>query len=458
MEEKMKFFKYVLIFFILLAIFGFSSGRTKADGGVFYPPGYYMSETGQKALIYYQNQTENLVVSTSFQGNSKDFAWVIPTPSKPEIFKSDVSLFTTLQKITKTSDYSSRVYDAMPTLGTKSESSVQVIEEKTIDIYDTVILKATDDKALAQWLQDNGYTFPQNKSYLLQDYINNNWYFVIAKIQNVLTQDSEIKEQLSTGTITPLRLQFQSSKIIYPMKLTRLALDYAKENNPDKTTNEAQLDQYFPEMQINLYVLTDSKTTQNQLETDWANWIKSKDIADLNNSVIEDDWIKGNKLFLTKMSNNIDIQDVDNDFLITKADNNSVYPVPVYKTFNFWLWNFLSFLLTVLIAVFSPLGLIFVIAIIFQMLMMKKRWLYILGNIYQVIACLIVLVFSAVLLIAGTQNSTSFSAMFLESGIIGVTIGLLILLAAGIFFTIKMIKKYKKVYSPNKNPEQISEK
>lgn len=453
----MKFFKCLLIFFIFLAMFGFSPGRAKADGGAFYPPGYYVSETGQKALIYYQNQTENLVVSTNFQGNSQDFAWVIPTPSKPEVFKSDASLFTTLEKITKTSNYISPVSDAMPTLGTKSESSVQVIEEKTIDIYDTAILKATDDKALAQWLQDHGYTFPQNKSYMLQDYINNNWYFVIAKIQNALTQDSEVKEKLSTGTITPLRLQFQSSKIIYPMKLTRLALDYAKENNPDKTTSEARLDQYFPEMQINLYVLTDSKTTQNQLETDWANWINSKDIANLNDSITENNWIKGNKLFLTKMSSSIDIQDVNEDFLITKTANNSVYPVPVYKTFNFWLSNFSSFLLTVLIAVFSPLGLLFIIAIIFQMLATKKRWLYIVGNIYQVIACSVVLIFSGVLLFAGILDSKSFSSMFLESGIIGVTIGLLILLAAEIFFTVKMIKKYKKVYSTNKIPQQILE-
>jgi len=430
----------------LLAIFGFSSGRAKADGGVFYPPDYYVSETGQKALIYYQNQTENLVISTSFQGNSQDFAWVIPTPSKPEIFKSSASIFTTLEKITKTSDDALPQVETMPALGiSKSESPVQVIEEKTIDIYDTAILKATDDKALAQWLQDHGYTFPQNKSYMLQDYINNNWYFVIAKIQNALTQNSGIKEQLSTGTITPLRLQFQSSKIIYPMKLTRLALDYAKENNPDKTTSEVSLKRYFPEMQINLYVLADSKTIQNQLETNWANWINSEDITSLNNSITEDNWIKGNKLFLTKMSSSINIQDVDNDFLITKATNNSVYPVPVYTTFNFWLWNFLSFLLTVVIVIFSPLGLLFIIAIIFQMLAPKKRWLYIFGNIYQVIACLIVLIFSAVLLIGITQNSKSFSAMFLESGIIGLTIGLLILLAAGIFLTVKMIKKYKKV-------------
>lgn len=434
----MKIIKSLLIFFVFSTVFSLNLTQAKADGGAFYPPGHYVNETGQKALIYYQNQIENLVISASFRGNSKDFAWVIPTPSQPEVYKSDISLFTALRTITQTNDYSEQLYKSMPTLGiTDSESAVEVIDEKTIDIYDTAILKATDDKALAQWLQDHGYTFPQNKSYLLSDYINNDWYFVIAKIQDVLIQDSEVKDQLANGTITPLRLQFKSNKIIYPMKLTRLASDYAREINPNARG-------YYPDMALSLYVLTDSKTTQSQLETTWANWINSKDIASLNDSVTEDAWIEGNKLFLTKMTSNLKLQDINNDFLITQADNNSVYPVPVYKTYNFWLKNFFSLLLTILIGVFSPLGLFFVIALIFQLLLAKKRWLYILGNIYQILASLTVLIISVALLVAGTQ-STNLSEIFLEDSVIGVTLGLLILLGTGIFFTVKMIKKYKKI-------------
>lgn len=451
----MKFINYFLIFVFSLAIFGLSSSQVKADGGAFYPPGFYVSETGQKALIYYQNQTENLVVSTSFQGNSKDFAWVIPTPNKPEVFKSDNSIFAELQKITNTSDNISSISKSMPNLGTMTESSVEVIEEKTIDIYDTAVLKATDDKALAQWLQDHGYSFPQNKSYMLSDYINNDWYFVIAKIQDILIQDSEISNQLSSGTVTPLRLQFQSNKIIYPMKLTRLALDYAAENIPQATDGEMFLDSSRSKMDISLYVLTDNKTTQNQLETSWANWIDAKDIAKLNDSVTQDNWIEGNKLFLTKMDNYIATEDLNNDFLITKAENNSIYPVPVYKTFDFWLGNLLSLLLTILIAIFSPLGMLFIIAIIFQMLLTKKRWLYILGSVYQVIACLVVLTFSIVLL-ASIYNIQyiEFSEFLLSNSTIGLAIGLIVALSAGIFFTVKMIKKYKKVISSNKISQQ----
>lgn len=449
----MKFFKYILVLcLVLLSFLGLSISRAKADGGIFYPPDYYMNETGQKAVIYFQNQTENLVVSTSFSGNSKDFAWVIPTPTKPEVFKSSHEIFTTLQEITKTSDYAPQTSSAMPALGlgTKSDT-VQVIEEKTIDIYDTAVLKATDDKALAGWLKDHGYNFPQDKSYMLQEYINNGWYFTIAKIQNTLIQDTSINNDLSSGTITPLRLKFSSDKIIYPMKLTRLALDYAQENVPKSTSGQLITDSYSPTMQISLYVLSDSKTTQDKMQTQWANWINSDDIASLNTSVTEDSWISGSRLFLTKMSNDINIKDIDNDFLITKAPNNKIYPVPVYQTFHYYSYNFLMLLLTILIAIFSPIGLIFIIAVIFQLFASHKKWLFILGNIYQVLACFITLIIGLLFVLSTIYSDGSLSVAFSQDYFIGLVLGLLLVLATEIFFTAKMLKKYKSTYNTNTN-------
>lgn len=72
------------------AILGFKGNIAKADGGIFVPKDYYSAETTQKAFIYYVNQTENMVVLASFKGNAKDFAWVIPTPNKPEIVQVQV--------------------------------------------------------------------------------------------------------------------------------------------------------------------------------------------------------------------------------------------------------------------------------------------------------------------------------------------------------------------------------
>ncbi|MCX6806665.1 MAG: DUF2330 domain-containing protein [Candidatus Berkelbacteria bacterium] len=436
----MRFNKIIFVLCTALAL-GLVSGvsRVKADGGIFYPDGRYMNETSQKAFIYYQNQTENLVLSASYQGNSDTFAWVIPTPSKPEIFKSDAKLFTALQKITKTNDSGSGiVYDsAGQTFGVSGAKPVEVIEEKTIDIYDTAILKATNDKDLARWLTDHKYTFPEDKSSMLKEYIDNGWYFAIAKIQNALVSNEEIKDKLVTETITPLRLVFKTDKIIYPMKLTRLALESAEKSSPKSI--------YSPNMYITLYVLSDSKTAQNLLETKWSNWISSGNINKLNSSVAGENWIQGSsKMFLTKMASNVNIKNVEDDFLVTKAPSNDVYPVPPYKTFAFWIWNIVALLATLFVAILSPIGLLFTVIALLQVFIIRRRWLYILGNIYQMLACLLPLFIGFIFLVEVGQ---SFPTLILESGFIGISLGLLLIEIVGIFFTVKMIKKYKKVFS-----------
>lgn len=452
-----KFLLIIVVVLIVGCIFKLSIAR--ADGGIFPPDGYYMNETGQKAFIYYAGQTENLVVSASYQGDSANFAWVIPTPSKPEIFKSDAKIFTKLQKLTIDSDTDSPTFGAtLNSLGNRKSESVEVIEEKTIDIYDTAILKATDDKALASWLTEHKYTFPEDKSSMLKEYINNGWYFAIAKIQNALINDTDIKTELAEGTITPLRLKFQSDKIIYPMKLTRLALDLAGKNQTNTATSTTEVDQslesvntnnsYSSYLGITLYVLYDSKTSQDMLTTTWANWINPTDINSLGETVVGENWLKSdNKMFLTKMSASINIKNVNDDFLITKAVDNNIYPVPVYKTFQFWSTNLIFFIFTIIIGIFFPTSFIFIILVILQSLVIKRaKWAFFIGIVYEILVCLSLVIAWLVIFFSVNKTNNNFSQIFLENGIIGFTLGLLLLLAAAIFFCVKMIKKYNHIF------------
>ena len=154
------------------------------------------------------------------------------------------------------------------------------------------------------------------------------------------------------------------------------------------------------------------------------------------------------------MSNNINIADMDNDFLITKASNNKIYPTPVYQTFNFYLLNFLGLLLTILIAVFSPIGLLFVISLLFQIYVSKKRWLYILGSVYQFVAAATTLIVGLAIIVGITDTSFTNTNVFLQDYIIGLAVGLLLVIATEIFFIVKMLKKYKKIYHNNQTSQQ----
>lgn len=442
-----------IIGLLILGTLLFGSGiiLVRADGGIFYPPDYPTAETAQKAFIYYQNGTEDLVIATSFQGNAKDFAWVIPTPSLPTIDKSNVELFNDLAKITNLADEGPGTvnFSAMPGLGGGTKSTpVEVISEKTIDVYDTAILKATDENALAKWLTDHGYTFPQDKESELRSYVENGWYFAVAKIQPKLINSGGIVRQLATGTLTPLRLAFKTEKIIYPMKLTRVALDQLPAANPKSPVNNtlAQTRLSKPtNLPITLYVLADHKTSQDLITTDWANWIDNRDIGILNRDLDTNNRsanvILGQKLFLTKMHDNLEINKINDDLIITQAPNDQFYPAAVYKTAGFWLENLLYLVLVPLIVIFFPipLGLVFFVFVLLQ-IYVKKRWLSIIGSVYQILACLILPVIGLAIV---TTNYSSFSNLLQQNGIIGGIISGLVLEVIGVYLTIKMIKRSK---------------
>lgn len=414
----------------------------KADGGIFYPRDYYTAETSQKAFIYFANSTENMVVLSTFKGNAKDFAWVIPTPSQPEINKSSTDLFNNLAEITKTADSGPIVYN-QPTFGLSDASKstpVEVISEKTVDMYDTAVLKATDEKALAKWLTDHGYTFPADQTSALKSYVDGGWYFAIAKIKPDLIMSGGIVQELPEGTLTPLRLTFQSNKIIYPMKLTGLALTQAvpatlteSSDNPIRSIDTSKIP-------ITLYILADHKTEHGSLETDWANWINKTKIKSLNDN-LGGNIISSDKLFLTKMSNTLNVKDISDDFVIGNASNDQVHPTPVYKTAGFWLENLLFLFLTPLFFIFFPVpfGLIFLVFTLLQYYV-KKKWLYILGSIYEILTCTVPILFGVMAVLAYSDDLNS---ILLQSGLTGALFSAVIIEIVIIWLTVKMIKRYK---------------
>lgn len=429
---------------VLLALV-FSATLARADGGIFPPDRYYSQETSQKAFIYYQNQMEDLVVSTSFRGNSDKFAWVVPTPSQPEINKSDSALFTKLNEIVVGPNTGPDiVYSLGGATSTPKNSAVQVVEQKTVDIYDTAVLKASDQNALANWLKDNNYSYPTDQSDLLQSYIDNNWYFTVAKIQNALAGNANIQSQLSSGTLTPLRLTFKTDKIIYPMLLTKATL-LANQSKTiylppvDMPTNQVPV---IPAMSINLYVLTDSKISNDQLDISWGNWLSQSDLNSLKTTADSSFIPASGRLFLTQLKkNDISISDVKSDFTLQKAADNNVYPVSVYQTTPFWLTNLIGLIVTILVAVLFPIGLLFILALLLQRFV-NKKWLFVVCFIYEIITIVIIALTWPIVLIS---HEGSFASFFEQTGMIGFTLGMILLLITSIFLTAKMYKRHKKV-------------
>jgi hypothetical protein len=179
-------------------------------------------ESNQQAVILYGNSTgnctgnctgnftEHLILSVSFEGEADKFAWVIPVPGKPEISLSDAELFREL------SDFTTR---GLPSGGgggfgcygeaEGAPEGVDVIEEEVVGPYATAILSATNATALADWLNANGYIFPEDGEEIVSEYIEKEWYFVATKINAV---DAATGLALEEGLIEPIVLSFPSGR------------------------------------------------------------------------------------------------------------------------------------------------------------------------------------------------------------------------------------------------------
>ncbi len=378
----------LILTFIMLAVLMFCGIKVSADGGYF-PSEDFVIEGDQKAFIYYHNGIEDLVISTSYYGDASDFVWIVPTPNQPEIFESNSELFDNLKKITESTEYNNKrntpmSFDAQMSL----EEEVEVIEEKTIDIYNTAVIKASNEYALVDWLNENGYKFPKELSYQLSEYVDKGWYYAVVKIRPELNEVSQIEGDLYSGSVTPLRFSFQTDEIIYPMKLTKVALDYSNYMySQQEIDNEEELypSQYFQQggIDVIIYVLSESKVKMSQLDLQWANWLKSDEINLLENS--EQNWLKSDhKLFLTKFYNFVYTDKIDQDYVFN-PDENSKFPVPVYQTGQFWVWLLIPMIILDLVILLSPVGLLFIIFLIIQHYTDKKSTAYLVSSIFQIL-------------------------------------------------------------------------
>jgi len=213
--------KKILIGIFLIALFILVAPReTVADGMVIPQPSYYVQETDQKAVIWHDGKTETLIISITFRGDSDEFVWVIPTPSKPEVVQGVDELFTGLDVLARPV-YTTR-YGPVGEYGggvnyLSKGAEVTVVETKKVDIYDIAVLTAENTQALQKWLEDNGYQYPKNREHLLSSYISKDWYFIAVKVN---AQSLSISQGLKTGHATPLKISFNSEKVVYPLKIS----------------------------------------------------------------------------------------------------------------------------------------------------------------------------------------------------------------------------------------------
>jgi hypothetical protein len=233
--------------FILILTF-FAAAQAQAFCGFYVAKGNakLFNHASQVVIVHDQDKTV-MTMANDFQGSVRDFAVVIPVPTKIERGQIHVSEKALIDHLDA---YSSprlvEYFDPDPcapppvpmvmrnavaaesitvSKSRKREDSLGVtIEAKyTVGEYDILILSATQSSGLVTWLVENGYTMPKGAANVLGSYIRQNMHFFVAKV-NMGEQ-----ARLGFNYLRPLQVAYESPKFMLPIRLGTVNANGAQE-------------------------------------------------------------------------------------------------------------------------------------------------------------------------------------------------------------------------------------
>jgi len=166
-----------------------------------------MSLIDEKAIIVWNPETgtEHFIRQASFEGKAKDFGFIVPTPSQPQVEKADAAAFERLQRLVPP------MKSDEAAAGGRGFGGVQVLEQKRVGDYLVTVLKATDGAMMLTWLKDNGYQSRPAMEKWLDHYAKKQWYFAALKF----VREPESQEPKTTA----IRVSFKTKVPHYPYKM-----------------------------------------------------------------------------------------------------------------------------------------------------------------------------------------------------------------------------------------------
>jgi hypothetical protein len=197
------------------------------------------NKASQVVLVRDDDRTV-ITMANDFEGDVKDFAVVIPVPTKIEreqINVGDRAIVQHLDAYTaprlveyhdpdpcmRYERYKMSADSAFPQAAILEEAkesarSLGVVIEAsyTVGEYDILILSAQDSGGLIKWLKKNEYRLPRGAEKVVDSYLKQDMRFFVAKVN--------IEEQSKLGYqyLRPLQVAYENNKFMLPIRLGTL--------------------------------------------------------------------------------------------------------------------------------------------------------------------------------------------------------------------------------------------
>jgi len=208
----------LVIFFKLCLIF--------ADRGLIpINPGIAIFEPNQRAMICWNGKEEILLLSTDLSASDSTMVLeILPLPSEPKVKKGDLETFQRAVNLINKRIYISKKRDG----GRLSEGTIpppaEITFHEKIGAHDISVVHLKEGNGFVDWVRNYLKSLDFDKEIisdaqkeLVESYISEGFtYFVF----DVVTLNKDKK------TLEPIQYHFQTEKLFYPLKITKLGSGY----------------------------------------------------------------------------------------------------------------------------------------------------------------------------------------------------------------------------------------
>ena len=228
MRQLMRWVSAAVTAALAIAVVGLGAPAWACGCGAYIPDRPGASIATERALIAWNGESQDIVMSFNVSGQSDTAAWIMPVPTTAQVSLGDTALFDELGRITAprieyrdnwwpTFDWLQTSRDGADTASARPGSAVTVLGRQRIGPFDVARLAADDADRLANWLSENGFPHSEGLGDNLAGYVEDRWEVVAVKL---VPGDTT---RTLTGDLQPLRLSFDSDTVVYPMRLSRSA-------------------------------------------------------------------------------------------------------------------------------------------------------------------------------------------------------------------------------------------
>ena len=200
----------------------------------------------QITYVSYLDGVESIVIRPGFSGKVDQFGMLIPFPAPPALRKVPDQVFEHIAAAIDPPEVA--VYVGEPDaefvggggsgfgggLGSLKvkRSSVRVLREEAVGMYEVAVLEAGSSEALKRWMDTNGFRYPNGMDSVCDEYIEKRWCFVAVKTSVASKSTADPQPGLRDvspgipadgsfdGHVQAMGFRFKSKELVVPMRLS----------------------------------------------------------------------------------------------------------------------------------------------------------------------------------------------------------------------------------------------